>query len=87
MAMAHRTSVHPSDNQPSPKSGTADYRVVPNGRHWDVLRDGTFIGTVTRDVNGAIELAMTEARREHESGTAVSVSVQENDGSRRHVWP
>jgi hypothetical protein len=86
MAMAERTAVHPSDNQPSPESGTADYCVVPNGRHWDVLRDGAFIGTVTRDLNAAIELAITEARREHDSGTAVSVSVQEKDGS-RHVWP
>jgi hypothetical protein len=85
--MKNPTNGHPSDYQPLSANGTTDYLVVPNGRHWDVLRNRAFIGTVTRHASAAIELAITEARREHECGRAVNVSVDEKDGPRCHVWP
>jgi hypothetical protein len=84
--MAERTAVHPEDNQPTPNDGI-HYHVVPNGEHWDVLRNGRFIGTVVSDLDGAIDHAVAVAQRDHHDGHETSVCVEEQSGHCRHVWP
>jgi hypothetical protein len=64
-----------------------EYQVVLNGQRWDVERDDAFTGSFAYDVNTAIGLATAAALRDKHNGFDVSVCVQHQDGSCRHVWP
>jgi hypothetical protein len=64
-----------------------EYRVVPNGRRWDVERDGTPTGSFAYDVNTAIGLATAEAQRDKHNGLDATVGVEEKDGTCRRIWP
>jgi hypothetical protein len=53
--------------------------VVPNGKRWDVERDGTFTGAFAHEVNTAIGVATAAAQREQHDGVSFIVSVQQAD--------
>ena len=72
---------------PSSKAIVREYRVVPNGKRWDVERDGAFTGSIAYEVHTAIGLATAEAQRDVHNGTDAVVCVEEKDGKCRHVWP
>ena len=64
-----------------------EYHVVPHGSRWDVERDDAFTGSFAFDVNTAIGLATSAAKRELNEWLDVMVCVQQPDGSCRKVWP
>jgi hypothetical protein len=64
-----------------------EYRVVPNGKRWDVERDHTFTGSFAYEVHTAIGLATAEAQRDVHNGLDATVCVEEKNGTCRHVWP
>ena len=64
-----------------------EYHVVPNGRRWDVHRLNAFIGAFAYDRDTAIGMATAEAKRDTAYGMYAVVSVEEMDGTCRHVWP
>ena len=69
------------------KSIVREYRIVPNGKRWDVERDHTFTGSFAHDVHTAIGLATAEAQRDVRNGLDATVCVEEKDGTSRRVWP
>jgi hypothetical protein len=71
----------------APKEGLIEFRVVPNGKRWDVERDGAFTGAFAYEVNTAIGLATAAAQRDQHNGLDVMVCVQQPDGHCRKVWP
>jgi hypothetical protein len=72
---------------PSGKPIVREYRVVPNGKRWDVERDHVFTGSFAYEVHTAIGLATAEAQRDVHIGIEAVVCVEEGDGKCRHVWP
>jgi len=76
-----------SNDRRASKSRKREYRVVPRGERWNVECDGKATGSLADDVNTAIGLAMARAEQDIRSGITASVSVEEKEGTSRHVWP
>ena len=64
-----------------------EYFVVLNGRRWDVLCLNAFIGAFAYDQNKAIEMATAEAKKDTAFGMYAVVSVEDENGKIRSVWP
>jgi hypothetical protein len=79
---------NPSRKKIAPsKPVVREYRVIPNGKRWDVERDHTFTGSFAYEFHTAVGLATAEAQRDAHNGLDATVCVEEKDGSCRQVWP
>jgi hypothetical protein len=69
------------------KAAVREYRVVHNGKRWDILRDTQPTGSFADSLHVAIRLAMAEAQDEVHGGVRASVSTVKKDGTWQQVWP
>jgi hypothetical protein len=94
--MPGRNPSSPADRRKNPArnqdrrasdSRTREYRVVPHGERWNVQCDGKATDSFADNVDSAIGLATAKAERDIRSGMSASVSIAEEKGTSRHVWP
>lgn len=65
-----------------------DYHVVFDARaaQWQVCDDRGRLHGHTGDLHAATCLALRAAEHDHAKGLAVTVCIEERDGSHRQVW-
>jgi hypothetical protein len=75
------------ENRRTSKIAVREYRIVHNGKRWDILRDHKPTGSFADSLHIAISLATAEAQDEVHSGVRASVSTVKKDGTWQQVWP